>query len=400
MLLYIIGFLCYVLGCSVLRFRIRNSNHARRPYQSRPSFRHMTTHEAWEIVQYLITQEFPFTVAKALQFALFRTYGIPSISSLLCETTQLSTPQHAPRRYADTTILVTEFMVHEPESRRCNEAIARMNWLHGMWLKSGKIKNEDMLFTLSLFVLEVERWIRETEWREMTEMELCALGTLFKSIGDAMSISYAPLSRGPDKFVDGLEFTEDLRSWSKAYEEQVMVPNQWNRQLAEQTIDILLCNVPDSLKPVGTNIIVSLMDERLRKAMMYELPPPMYPKVIAFALQARKLFVKYLMPPRPWALRYRTLTDPDSKTGRMLFTEYNSEPWYVAATFFSLYSPLALFRRALGRPVPDGKGYKPEGYHMFELGPSKFEGKGVEECAATAEKLLNGRRGGCPFAVS
>jgi hypothetical protein len=61
---------------------------------------------------------------------------------------------------------------------------------------------------------------------------------------------------------------------------------------------------------------------------------------------------------------------------------------------------LALFRRALGRPVPDGKGYKPAGYRMFELGPSKFEGKGMEECTATAEKLLNGRRGGCPFAVS
>jgi hypothetical protein len=110
-----------------------------------------------------------------------RTYGIPSISHLLCTTQQLSTASHAPRRYADTSVLITEFLSYSPTSDRANSAIARMNFLHGLYQNSGgtgktsKISNEDMLYTLSLFVLEVERWIREHEWRSLTDMELCAL---------------------------------------------------------------------------------------------------------------------------------------------------------------------------------------------------------------------------------
>jgi hypothetical protein len=50
-----------------------------------------------------------------------------------------------------------------------------MNYLHGMYQKSGKISNDDMLYTMSLFVIEVDRWIKNYEWRSLTEMELCAL---------------------------------------------------------------------------------------------------------------------------------------------------------------------------------------------------------------------------------
>lgn len=52
---------------------------------------------------------------------------------------------------------------------------ARMNYLHSLYQRSGKISNDDMLYTLSLFILEVERWIRLYEWRKLTDMELCAL---------------------------------------------------------------------------------------------------------------------------------------------------------------------------------------------------------------------------------
>lgn len=50
-----------------------------------------------------------------------------------------------------------------------------MNYLHGRYQKAGKISNDDMLYTLSLFVLEVERWTREYDWRPLTQMEICAL---------------------------------------------------------------------------------------------------------------------------------------------------------------------------------------------------------------------------------
>lgn len=50
-----------------------------------------------------------------------------------------------------------------------------------------------MLYTLSLFVTEPIRFIDAYEWRSLTELEKCALGTYWKSVGDAMGISYEPL---------------------------------------------------------------------------------------------------------------------------------------------------------------------------------------------------------------
>lgn len=104
-----------------------------------------------------------------------RTYGIPSISKLLCETQQLGRVEYAGRRFADTGVLIIEFLAHSPTSERANSAIARMNYLHNRYQKANKISNDDMLYTLSLFVLEVEKWIRLYEWRLLTPMEICAM---------------------------------------------------------------------------------------------------------------------------------------------------------------------------------------------------------------------------------
>lgn len=93
-------------------------------------------------------------------------------------------------------------------------------------------------------------------------------GTLWKSIGDAMGISWKDLRHGPDGFVDGLQFVDDLRVWTDAYEERALVPNTNNHVLAEETVNILLYDTPEFLKGQGEKIVVAFMDERLRKAML------------------------------------------------------------------------------------------------------------------------------------
>lgn len=111
----------------------------------------------------------------AAQLTRCRTYGIPSISKLLCETQQLGHVDYAGRRFADTVVLIVEFLANSPTSERANAAISRMNYLHGRYQKAGKISNDDLLYTLSLFILEVERWVRVYDWRELTPMEKCGL---------------------------------------------------------------------------------------------------------------------------------------------------------------------------------------------------------------------------------
>ncbi|ORY07774.1 hypothetical protein BCR34DRAFT_16984 [Clohesyomyces aquaticus] len=391
----------YILLCRSLRYLRRDRKYAEYPYKTREDFSKMTAQHAWEIVYYLNTLEFPFMIEKALQFALFRTYGIPSISKLLVETRQLAEMPFAPRRYADTVVLIVEFLASPPDSERANSAIARMNYLHGLYQKAGKISNDDMLYTLSLFILEPERWVKTYEWRAWTPMELCAYGTLWKSIGDAMGVSLAPLSNGPSSFKDGLQFVEDLRAWSDAYEKRAMVPGDTNHKTAEKTIDMLLVNAPDFMKPAGKQAVITLMDDRLRKAMIYDNPPSHYPPLVNLALNARKWFIRHLLPPRPLSMRYLGISEEaDPKTGRYYQTTYESEPWYVKPTFSSKYNLYAWSRWALGLPVPDGKNFKPQGYAIFEVGPEKLEGKGQEECARTRDRLMASGRGGCPFGFS
>lgn len=186
----------------------------------------------------------------------FQTYGIPSISHLLIETGQLVSVK-ASKRSADTVTLITEFMVNSPSSDRAINAIARMNYLHRGYQKSGKILDSDMLYTLSLFASEPPRWVKKYEWRELSDMELCALGTFWKSMGDAMMIPFSELPSHKSGWKDGLHWLEEVREWSLTYESAHMVPAVTNKQLADSTMNILLWFMPPGLMETGRSFCVS-----------------------------------------------------------------------------------------------------------------------------------------------
>jgi hypothetical protein len=143
-----------------------------------------------------------------------------------------------------------------------------------------------------------------------------------------MGIDFADLHHGPNSFKDGLEFFEDIETWATKYEIRCMVPNKYNHQLAEETTRILLANVPELLKPFGRNVVTTLLDERLRSAMMYEKPSAIYPFIVDTILGVRKFFLRFLIPPRPYFLRRIVVTEEaDPKTGRYYATDYDMEPW-------------------------------------------------------------------------
>lgn len=161
-------------------------------------------------------------------------------------------------------------MAFDPRSERAQTAIARTNWLHQGYRASGKILESDMLYTLSLFATEPIRFVERYEWRTMTEMERCAVGTYWKSLGDALGICYDVLPSGgtPARFRDGIHWLEEISVWSLEYEAQHMKPNPQTRDLADKVIDVLLYNLPRFIKPVGAYMVSWLMDDRLRSAMM------------------------------------------------------------------------------------------------------------------------------------
>lgn len=260
-------FIYPLIAFSLRRKRLRSTLKAF-PYTNRQSFASMTNDDAFRIQQSITELEFPFTFEKALQFALFRSYGIPSIAKLLVGTSQLSSADSAPKRYVDTVILIQEFLGHAPTSKRTLEAVSRMNYIHSGYQKSGQLLDDDMLYTLALFAREPARWIDQYEWRKLEDFERCAIGTFWKSVGDAMGIGYEKLNSGKDGWVDGLQWMDEVVEWADEYEKSCMRPHINNKITADQTVAILLWNIPPAMKGFGKHIVSALMDDRLRTAMM------------------------------------------------------------------------------------------------------------------------------------
>jgi hypothetical protein len=227
----------------------------------------MTLEDAHTIQLSLAELEFPTVFSVSVFFALFKTYGIPSISKLLVATGQLLASETASKRAADTGVVITEVVLNKPDSERAISGIALMNYLHGRYIKAGKISNDDMLYTLSLFILEPIRWTARYEWRTVTDFERCAMGVYWKDLGEAMKISYDSLPSASLGWRDGLHWLEELETWSLAYEAENMVPADTNATLARGTFDIALFNVPYALKPFGFTVASALLEPRLQKAM-------------------------------------------------------------------------------------------------------------------------------------
>ncbi|KAG9245639.1 hypothetical protein BJ878DRAFT_479053 [Calycina marina] len=428
--LLVTGLLSYTILCSLLRFRRKHAMENKLGYPDRASLSNMTNVDAQAIMQYLAELEFPLLYEKSVQFALFKTYGIPTISSLLVATKEFSNEATTEKRYADTSVLIQEFSAHHPKSERVLSAISRMNYLHGHYQcslesfvvlkyastvncycmkqadsealyhqRAGKISNDDMLYTLSVFITEPISWIGKYEWRFLTDMEICAIGTFWKSIGDSMGIKYTD-AFSHTNWINGLEFTKDITRWAEDYEKSYMVPAASNRATADPLMPLLLWYLPLRLYESATQAMIVLMGERLRKAMLYDSAPKTYHTAMNITFAIRKFVLRHLTLPRPSYLNVRQITDkPDPKSGRFFMASYLRRPWYNKASFWNRWGPEALFTWAVGGTVPgtDGAKWISGGYVFEEVGPSKFMGKGVAEMEDMKERLRAERPVGCPF---
>src|SRR4051794_13312437 len=130
--------------------------------------------------------DFSFDTARALEFALYRTYCVPSISALLDRTGEF---QHrAQKRYDDTDVIISELMEWGYDSERGRAALRRMNQIHRRFA----IANEDYLYVLSTFVFETIRWITRFGWRPLCEQERLGMFCFWREVGRRMNIQDIP----------------------------------------------------------------------------------------------------------------------------------------------------------------------------------------------------------------
>ena len=383
--------LAYLLMVRLLRYR-RRAQLQRLEAQDHSTYSTMTFATAQHIVRELRELEFPFTYEKALQFALFRTYGIPSISRLLVKTGLLSRAEHAAKRYVDTGVLLAGFIARDWGGADWVEAVARMNCIHELYRGAG-ITDADLLYTLAMFTREPVRWIDNFEWRVLTPIEKLAQGVFWKGIGDAMGIPYTGLpSQDSGKgWRDGLHWLEEITAWSHIYEEQHMVPDQTNFDTAENTTAILLWTVPKAAKPLGKQAVSALMDDRLRAAMKYDVPPLKVVKTVYGLLYLRRSLLMHFALPRPRFLPDLFVLRDKSPHGTFYAAKYDALPYYVRPTFANRWGLGAWVRRLQGLPVPGDEGdkYHPQGFKMVDVGPShgKNGQKAMEESVMRVGKL-------------
>jgi hypothetical protein len=174
--------------------------------------------------------DFPFDTTRALELALFRTFGVPSISALLHRTGQFEgRPQ---KRYDDTDIIVSELMEHGYDSERGRAALARINAIHGRF----RIANSDFLYVLSTFVFEPIRFNARFGWRPMTQTEKLALFHFWRAVGQRMGIQDIPVS------------FREFERYSVEYEARYYRFTEANRAVGGATVELFASWFPRPLR--------------------------------------------------------------------------------------------------------------------------------------------------------
>lgn len=230
-----------------------------------------------EIVFLLTCYEFPWDVERALEFALFRTYAVPSISRLLDQTGEFA--RHPRKRYDDTELLLAEILEHGFDSQRGRAALARINQMHGRF----RIANQDFLYVLSTFVFEPIRWIERFGWRALTQNEKLAVFHFYRELGRHMHIRDIP---------DDLS---QFERYNRNYEAQHFRYANTNQRIATLTRDLLLSfYLPRLLIPVGRPVVHALLDEPLLRAMGFPSPPALLRRMVIATLKLRGWAVKWL----------------------------------------------------------------------------------------------------------
>ncbi len=237
--------------------------------------------DAEEIYRITAYHEFPWDLEKALSFALFRTYAVPSIGALLARTGEFT--GRTQKRYEDTALILEAALEHGLASGPGRDAVRRMNQMHGAYA----ISDDDLRYVLSTFVVVPKRWLDAYGWRPLSPNEVLASVRYYQALGARMGIRSVP-----DSFDGFARLLDDHERTHFAYDEGA-------RAVADATLALLATIPPNDRLPARLVHLVSrsLMDEPLLDAFRLPHPPRVVRALVRSALRARGLALRRF-PPR------------------------------------------------------------------------------------------------------
>ncbi|KAI6783930.1 uncharacterized protein J7T54_001806 [Emericellopsis cladophorae] len=370
----------YVTLCTALRHRRITNFQKKMGFTDRASLSLMSVYQAQAIARNMYYWEFPLFYDVSLRIALFRTYTVENVARVLANYSDLKDLKTSSKRYEDTAILYGCFAHYDPASDEFLKAVARMNYLHSPYVKSGKILDEDFLYVLWASMAAPVSFVSMYEWRSLTPMEHAAQGTLWKHIGDLMGIDYNKVM-GKDKWADGIEFMDEVTEWASGYEDKYMKPLPEVRRIGSVLMELLAGAYPKFAKSTVDVGVKVLMGERMRHAFGLSTPGLLQTHLVYSALFFRQLVMRHFTLPRMFALK--NLSEPDAQTGRIKHYLYLKDPWYNPVTIWTRWGPEAWLNWSLGTPIPGDQALMPQGFLWQDLGPEKRMGTGVAELQNT-----------------
>ncbi|MFF5288721.1 oxygenase MpaB family protein [Paractinoplanes globisporus] len=232
-----------------------------------------------EIYQISVGLEFPWDYTRALEFALFRTYCVPSISRLLAATGEFENrPQ---KRYDDTSLLMAEIAAHGYDSPRGREALRVVNRAHGRYA----ITNDDMLYVLSTFIYDPIAWLGKYGWRPLHDHERLAAFHYYRAVGTRMGIRDIPATY------------ENYAAFKHDYESRHFVYSDTNRRIGNYTVGLFAAWFPSFLRPAVRLGVRGMLDEPMLRAFGFDPAPAWVGASAAAGLRARAAALR-LAPPR------------------------------------------------------------------------------------------------------
>ncbi|NVB42522.1 DUF2236 domain-containing protein [Pseudenhygromyxa sp. WMMC2535] len=263
-----------------------------------------------EIVDILSNHVFPLDVFVATELAQLRTFTIPTISRLLHATGEYE--KRGGKRVDDTKLVLTEIFDPGLDTAAGAEMISHLNRIHGVY----RIANDDFIYTLSVFTIDVDEWLARWGWRAMRANERAALYELYRRLGERMQIRDLPAT-----------FAEML-AWRRAYEARAQRYDPANEAVADGLLRALAELVGPARPLVSSAVRTAFIGDEALAILGLERPGAGVRAAWTGALRLRQ------------------------RAGRHLATFQTQRFW-----------DSAIFRRS---PT------YPEGYERMRLGPSKL----------------------------
>jgi hypothetical protein len=138
---------------------------------------------------------------------------------------------------------------------------------HDRYRRANKITDQDLLHTLGDGLAEILNVIEREEWRNLTDVEKCALGIFHKNLGEDMGIPFDPLPSQAEGWKDGLHFGLELQKWTVGYEEEVAKPTATNDQYVRVYVDSALSSLPSFARSLVRQILGADLDDVMRTSL-------------------------------------------------------------------------------------------------------------------------------------